>query len=666
MKIKDTLKTILVLLLAVSMTAVVGTSELTDVNQPETNDNDQRMPPQAVSLAHESPKTGKNGGTSGPNKGHGRSNKRNRYEVSLAMFRKTNKAGTKFHARAWRKTGLPKPHARMITSVKRMYSMKERGTICELLQDEVSRIESDAAILKDPAYRLSYVSHCLLNYGGAVRTVKKYDKGFKDLDVQFFTITPKNIISALTGAFKDLPSPYRLSVFDYQVRTNDPKVNYTGLTPFLHQKLVGRSVESTGLIALAAKKIINSTADKDYNDYVVKGTKADELKSAAKLRYDNMNEEFKEFGMLTSELNVKYNSSFIKLKSFAEIVSAGGNAAQATMVQEAIASFMKNLENDASPLDSFEQFKEAKYAAKFKELKHEVKPTQVIRMMNGNKITLQWHLTHMSDWKKSQKTVVKNNHTGACFLFGPSNMVQIPNDVKPTKSSEGYRELTGDTVAYQLIKAAHLSEWTNAHKNSSTELYFMQQMSLDEKPNVACKVIGLYTHPDVVNNFDHEAPALATVKAKIPKPVKASKGNKGNRKGPNTRKNQKVNAVKQAKRDSEEMKVSKEELAKHAPAKDVPAVPFMDDDAVRDLLDSPSLKAATCPVNEKSVMKDLLDYAREQGLTGVSKMRKSELLGVVTEHFGNQIPVDSMKKEVSRKAKKGRKAPPAANRKPSD
>ena len=46
------------------MTAV-GTSELTDVNQPETNDNDQRMPPQAASLAHESPKTGKHGGASG-------------------------------------------------------------------------------------------------------------------------------------------------------------------------------------------------------------------------------------------------------------------------------------------------------------------------------------------------------------------------------------------------------------------------------------------------------------------------------------------------------------------------------------------------------------------------------------------------------------------------
>jgi hypothetical protein len=657
------LKTILVLLLAVSMTAVVGTSELTDVNQPETNDNDQRMPPQAVSLAHESPKTGKNGGTSGPDKGHGRSNKRNRFEVSLAKFRKTNIAGTKFHARAWKKTGLPKPHDRMVTSVKRMHSMKERGTICELLQDEVSRIESDAAILKDPAYRLSYVSHCLLNYGGAVRRVTNI-KGFKNLDVQFFTITPENIISAITGAFKDLPSPYKLSVSDYQVRTNDPKINYTGLTPFLHKKLVGRSVESTGLIAVAAKKIINSTADKDYNDYVVKGTKADKITAAAKLRYDNMNEEYKEFGMLQGT-NEKYNSSFLKLKNFAEIVSAGGNAAQATMMQEAHASFMKHLENDASPLDSFEQFKEAKYKAKFKELKHEVKPTQVITMMNGNKITLQWHLTHMSDWKKSQKTVVKNNHTGACFLFGPSNMVQIPNDVKPTKSSEGYRELTGDTVAYQLIKAAHLSEWTNAHKNSSTELYFMQQMALDENPNVACKVIGLYTHPDVVNNFDHEAPALATVKAKIPKPVKASKGNKGNRKGPNTRKNQKVTAAKQAKRDSDEMKVSKEELAKHAPAKDVPAVPFMDDDAVRDLLDSPSLKAATCPVNEKSVMKDLRAYAREQGLTGVSKMRKSELLGVVTEHFGNQLPVDSMKKEVSRKAKKGRKSPPP-NRKPSD
>jgi hypothetical protein len=547
--------------------------------------------------------------------------------------------------------------------------MKGRKSIGRLLQDEVARIESDAAILKDPAYRLSYVLHCLLNYGSAVKRVKTI-KGYKNLNLEDFTITPEHVISAITEAFKELQSPYKLSISDFTVRVSvkdsDGKfVYFPGLTPHLHRKFVG-TVKSSSILSLRAKQVVDATIDDDYKQYVVSNTKTAKLQAAAIDKLDAMCKTYKKSNNLPTE-QADY-VPHVAIMNMCDRTLEKDKQLLPSMVEDfesAQSAALNQLFEESLTVNTLEEFRETKLKAVFNELKKEVPPSQIIEMRNGDGITLQWHLTHMSRWKKSHKTVVDTNHTGACYLLGPSNMVQIPNNVNSGNSSdkEGFRYLTGDTVAYQLIKSSHIKEWTPAHRNSNTELYVMTQTAMDiSKPDSACRLIGLYTHPDVVNDNDHEAPALAKLKAIIPKLVQAKKGKKGKRQGPNTRRNQKVTAAKQAKRASEETKVTKEELAKHAPKKDDANVPLMEDDALNDLLDSPSLKVTKCPYNTRTCKKDLEDYCRDQAIEVQPKMTRPQLLVVVKAHFGRKKPVNSMKKD--RKAKRGTPSPPA-NRKPS-
>ena len=45
-------------------------------------------------------------------------------------------------------------------------------------------------------------------------------------------------------------------------------------------------------------------------------------------------------------------------------------------------------------------------------------------------VTLEWHLSHMSEYRERNKKVEKSfTHTGARFLMGPSNKVRMPNNV---------------------------------------------------------------------------------------------------------------------------------------------------------------------------------------------------------------------------------------------
>ena len=648
---------------------------------PNTDNDDQRTPPQVnMHWSRSSANNSKDGSPHRPGKTGKRKNRgrKGRRTFSLSEFRKSNSEGSKLQKKAWRK--LSKPYLRMQESVKRMYSMQDRKSIHALLQDEVKRIESDAAILKDPAYRLSYVLHCLLNYGSAVKKVKTI-KGYKPLNIDDFTITPRDVISAITEAFKDLPSPYKLSISDYTVKvsvkgSDGDFAYFPGLTPHLHRKFVG-TLKSSSILSLRAKQVVDATIDDDYKQYVEKVENPAENLTAAKARLKTLCDQYEKSpkrnpSLLNTKDNAKYLMGVHDLHEAQHQAAAEGKASEYLLnkIERVSQALLSKLSEEVQKAVPLEQFRETKLEATFNELKKEVPPTQVIEMRNGNGITLQWHITHMSQWKKFHKTVADTNHKGARYLLGPSNMVQIPNNVNSGNSSdkEGFRYLTGDTVAYQLIKSSHIKDWTPAHRNSNTELYVMTQTAMDiSKPDSACRVIGLYTHPDVVRNNDHEAPALAKLKANIPKLVKAKKGKKGKkgkRQGPNTRRNQKENAWKQAKRASEETKVTKEELAKHAPKKDDANVPLMEDGALNDLLDSPSLKVTKCPYNTRTPKKDLEDYCRDQAIEVQPKMTRPQLLVVVKAHFGRKKPVNSMKKD--RKAKRGKPSPPANRKSSSD
>ena len=67
-------------------------------------------------------------------------------------------------------------------------------------------------------------------------------------------------------------------------------------------------------------------------------------------------------------------------------------------------------------------------------------------------VTLQWHLSHMSEYRERNKKVEKNTHTGARFLMGPSNGVRMPNDVSrhyvngAKNFKDGFHHYTGDAA----------------------------------------------------------------------------------------------------------------------------------------------------------------------------------------------------------------------------
>ena len=154
-------------------------------------------------------------------------------------------------------------------------------------------------------------------------------------------------------------------------------------------------------------------------------------------------------------------------------------------------------------------------------------------------VTLLWHLSHMSQYKSNKKGVVKNDHSGARYLLGPSNFVKMPDDLRNgyvsalNNASSGYasRTLMGDAVSYHMIKTSSpgVSEWLfNVRKNAGKEevdkakdarnvlyrdFYTMINIGLGRDPNQSPHlVMGLWTDPKLVkSNGKMDAPVLKSL-----------------------------------------------------------------------------------------------------------------------------------------------------------
>ena len=184
---------------------------------------------------------------------------------------------------------------------------------------------------------------------------------------------------------------------------------------------------------------------------------------------------------------------------------------------------------------------------------------------NEDMVTMMWHLSHMTEYKASGGGFVKNNHTGARYLLGPSNYVTVPDAIRNgfvralRDTSAGSRQLTGDAVSMQMIlprkpamytvtkdmKDKDVKKVMNCRTNKA-ELYTMINVGLDkDKRQPAHLVMGLYTDPALLKSMGQmTAPVLRTIKPQTTRPVSKPNKRKSKRKapGPNTVKNtQKVN-----------------------------------------------------------------------------------------------------------------------------
>lgn len=663
------MKMILVLILAVSLTAV-GTADID--NQPDSDSPDQRLP--SVVALH---------GVMLSPKGN-RSRKGNsKPAVTPEQFKTKMQVGTKFQHKAWKKLGLERPFYAAKNMVVTMCTLHKlgRGTIADLFNKEVRNIVLSAAIIKDPAYRLDYVLHCINNLGSAISAVKR-EKAHKDLDFSAMTITPDMIESSVLSAFKDEESQYKLSVDDHMVTQG--KTEFAGLTNTLNRLLVR---DSNSALRLAAKQAVLETADEDYKQFV--GTQVDEeaAKVAATETINAWVGEYEDNGYKTPKSwkvtlthdkplptpvpPIYLQNTLVELGTSIKLSKRGNVDAETTkdIVNGRAELITALVSKNRQHIQSKDDFVQDQIKAKTTELSKLVQPSRVITMRRGNDLTCQWHLTHMSDWKRNSKKgkvfAVKNTHSGARFLLGPSNGVRVPNNVLGDSSKEGSRSLTGDAVSMQMILCAHLKGSMNPKSaQANSEMYFMMQMALDSNPDNSSRVVGLYTHPDVVADPNHDAPALAKLVAKVPM-LLVSKPKKGNRKrqGPNAQKNANVRKANE-KNESNEFKPSKDELAKYAPSKETT------DNGLTEQLDKALSGEPNDPYGTMT-KGELQQVCRNKKIANFSKLAKKPLLDLirVNEHTGGDFDISSITPQpvqVKPTAPKGRKAPDAARKRNHD
>jgi hypothetical protein len=630
--IKNLIKLILMIMLAVFMTAL-GTI---DIDQPDPDTQQNQRIPSVVPLGfltsvRKSKKSRK--GNAKPT-------------VTPEDFKTKMQKGTKNQHKSWKKFSIKRPFWAAKDMVANMCSLHKlgRGTIDELFNREVLKIAQSAEMMKDPAYRVDYTLHCINNLGSAISAAKKAYKG----DFPELTITPKMVERAMRSAFADEEPQYKLSVDDHMVTSG--KNAFPGTTNTLNRMLIRASHSA---LRLFAKQTVLETADKDYNQFVANNTDEAALKTAAKGKIKEMQDYYYEFCKLQVE-DADFLPQIMTMCKLQGAAKAEPTDALIAAIEAEEADLAKILVNNSRVIQSKSEFVLDRIKAKTTELTKACPPSRVITMRRGNDITCQWHLTHMSEWKKKTKKgkvfAVKNTHSGARFLLGPSNGIRVPNNVIGDSLKEGSRQFTGDAVSMQMILCSHIKgPMTPKTAQANSEMHFMMQLALDPNPDKSSRVVGLYTHPDVVADPNHDAPALAKLVANGPPMAAKPKKTSRKRLGPNTQKNSKVRKVNE--NTSKEPKISKEELAKYAPTQEIAIDNGLTEQLKEALSGEPNDPYGTMTKGE------LQQVCRNQKIPGFSSLAKLPLLQLVRGVLSPVTP-----NPVKPKAPKAPKAPPASRK----
>lgn len=533
--------------------------------------------------------------------------------------------GTKKQKAAWKEFGITTPFERAFAIAKRLFKnchQLENDSIQSVLNAEVEQLlKYGTKEIKDPTYAVDYCLHVLMNLGGAfddffnknglaVKVKKNNNKNAKPKKIpkeelerrlsirQNLTVTFNHVFTALK-ANKDIveESGYTLNIKPY--KHNKKKA----LTPYLWNSAYSRKNSPLKLAVTAeVSKNFDSTV---YNDIKAKYTaealeeeamdtlskwthlQATDTKAFLKACPDGtplfeLVKDFRDTGNLVIALEKKgvdcdeeedrlerLENSFVKAYAdHKKNTMESRDDLLKTTVDKAIASKEREIRSDYHSW--------------------EITMTRKLRQ-NETQVTMMWHLSHMTEYKASGGGFVKNNHTGARYLLGPSNYVTAPDAIRYgfvrglRDTSAGSRQLTGDAVSMQLIlpkkpamftvtkdmKDRDVKKVMNCRSNKA-ELYTMINVALDkDKRQPAHLVMGLYTDPALLKSMGQmTAPVLQTVKPQTTRP--ASKPNKRkskkSRQGPNTVKNtQKVNkAAKELGVD--ENVASPEDIAAYAPS----------------------------------------------------------------------------------------------------
>ncbi len=516
------------------------------------------------------------------------------WDFKMSASKKNRHPGTPEQKAAWKRFGLKTPFARATEIVDNLhFNIVEQGglngSVQSILNEEFELIlKRETQRLTDPTYKVDYLLQVCMNLGVAMIHVSK-KKATKEISktniLEFLTITPTHLKHAFESnkALADI-NGYELVIRPYKVGKKN------GVTPELHANYYRGNNP--------LKKAITAQVEETFDEEIWNPIKAEhepspeESKQYADKKVQMLIDDFDcmttpEFQDLLPDIHSLIMQLYNKVSVFKALTEAGTLSAEAKKkhnkeVKSLYDEFHQTnvrLKNADMPTRE-ETLKKAVNKAYKKAEKESLKTNYSLEILMARKkgdktvATLQYHLSHMSEYKPKGSTFAKNDHKGARFLLGPSNGVMIPdaihngykNAIADTSAGNSGR-LSGDIVSLQMIKKSSMKgkyfSVFKGMKNSEVEkvmdrrfntrhLYTMMNIALGKDPQQRPHlVLGLYTDPALVESGGTmTAPVLVkdlqrtAIKSNLPDLIRTEvPQRKGRRKapGPNTRKHRKSN-----------------------------------------------------------------------------------------------------------------------------
>lgn len=516
------------------------------------------------------------------------------WDFKMSASKKNRNPGTPEQKAAWKRFGLKTPFRRANEIVDQLYfHVVEQGgingSVESVLNEEFELIlKRETQRLTDPTYKVDYLLQVCMNLGVAMINVakKKATKELSKTDIlEFLTITPTHLKHAFESnkALANI-NGYELVIRPYKVGKRN------GVTPELH------AAYYRGNNPL--KKAITAQVEETFDEEIWNPLKAEhepspeDSKQYALDKVQMLIDDFDcmttpEFQDLLPDIHSLIMQLYNKVSVFKALTEAGTLSAEAKKqhnkeqksILEEFHQTNVRLKNADMPTRE-ETLKKAVNKAYKKAEKESLKTNYSLEILMARKkgdktvATLQYHLSHMSEYKPKGSTFAKNDHKGARFLLGPSNGVMIPdaihkgykNAIADTSAGNSGR-LSGDIVSLQMIKKSTMKgkyfTVVKDMKNKPVErimdrrfknrhLYTMMNIALGKDPEQRPHlVLGLYTDPALVESGGTmTAPVLVkdlqrtAIKSNLPDLIRTEvPQRKGRRKapGPNTRKHRKSN-----------------------------------------------------------------------------------------------------------------------------
>lgn len=584
---------------------------------------------------------------------------------------KPKEPGTKLQKRARTQLDLKSPYeyAKILAKNFKRGVLSGRKTVQQVLNDEAEHIlKTQTRSIKDPAIRLDFLLHVVNTYGIAYGNVIKDDDERRKLTITLTHV--KNMIAYIhnEGILYTGNSDITVSMREYKINKE------LAITPVIYSMLYRQN-------SSPFKKMLKKEVEAELDDYIKNHSNSPEAQQQL------AEKRLAEWSNLLTEIekgtaNVKHVletipeefhglvSKFRTTGNLMQNLKANGAEEAATktalelnaLAGEFIAQYTALLQSEEKSRDEHRKTlmaEKSQQAEKDITEKYHSWSIQVTRKVSDKttEVTLEWHLSHMSEYRERNKKIEKNTHTGARFLMGPSNKVRMPNKVSrhyvqgAKMPSEGTQAYTGDAASLQFLKFGGnspnqfkidkktkigVAENTIRRRNERKSMLTLINVVLGACPNnESWRLAGLYSDPDLVESDGQmRAKALYSFEKK-------GRSNQQNKRSTNKNQRKNRNAAKAAAKKNASDEPTLEEVMN-----DPETVKTLDEMA------KPSKRTKPVSLDIPSELINAPTFADLEHLTnaqlkselkrlgngkGTSRMAKPELLQRLVETLGGEV-----------------------------